>query len=681
MNDTAKTKPRLLQESLTLRQYFSAVEIGAGEQGWTEQHSLPSVVPSDADRGFLDEALPKSSGEFVQTVTEHSVELLERQQFFEDILKISPNIIYVYDLRRRQMVYLSRQVSTLLGYSAEKAVQQTSQGFPSFFHPEDWPRLLDRLQLLATAQDEEMFTLEYRLRHRNGEWRWFLDRERVFARNSAGTPTLSLGVLEDIHERKRAEAALRAAEEEYRAIFEHANLGIYRSSLEGKQLRANPALVKLNGYTSEEEMLATVNDIATEWYVDPRRRSEFVRLLETYGQVENFESEVYRHKTRERIWISETARLIRDQTGAPLYYEGTVQDITARKQAEDSLRQNERRYRGLVESQQDLIVRVDPEGRITFANDAYCRTLGKRREELLGQSFLPYVYPDDHVLTINAMKALSKPPYRMRMEQRIFTPGGVCWFAWEDYAVRNEHGAILEIQAVGRDITDRKQIEQKVRNAQEDERKRIARELHDGVAQLLVSARIHLDLADGKKKNPALVRSQLAQSRTLLAQALRDIRSLVWTLRPPVLNDMGLVDALHDLAANFTQNTATVVSLSYDKTIPRLSPEVETALYRITQEALSNSVQHAHASQVTVTLQTYGESLHLAVIDNGQGLAAKEPLPGSGADNFASEWERRGLGLQNMRERAAEINGEFLLHSTPGQGVEIRVIVPFEALA
>jgi PAS domain S-box-containing protein len=131
------------------------------------------------------------------------------------------------------------------------------------------------------------------------------------------------------------EAAVRAVEQEYREIFEHIPIGIYRSSIEGKQIRANPALVKLNGYDSEEEMLPSVNDIAMEWYVDPHRRDEFKEILERQGYVTGFESEIYRHKARERIWISENAHLVRDGNGAPLYYEGTVQEITERKRAEE----------------------------------------------------------------------------------------------------------------------------------------------------------------------------------------------------------------------------------------------------------------------------------------------------------------------------------------------------------
>jgi PAS domain S-box-containing protein len=135
----------------------------------------------------------------------------------------------------------------------------------------------------------------------------------------------------------RERQALIAAERDYRSIFDNAIDGIYRSSPGGRQLRANPALVRLNGYSSEQEMLRSVNDIAAEWYVEPGRRAEFMRLLNEEGQVENFESEIYRHKTRERIWISENARLVRDASGRTLFYEGTVRDITELKQAGEEL--------------------------------------------------------------------------------------------------------------------------------------------------------------------------------------------------------------------------------------------------------------------------------------------------------------------------------------------------------
>lgn len=139
---------------------------------------------------------------------------------------------------------------------------------------------------------------------------------------------------QELAERKQMESALRAAEEEYRTLFDQVPIGIYRSSLDGRQLRANPALVALNGYGSEAEMLTGVKDIGAEWYMERNRRAEFQRILAEQGSVSHLESEIYRYKTRERIWISESALLVRDPQGQPLYYQGVVQDITKRKQVE-----------------------------------------------------------------------------------------------------------------------------------------------------------------------------------------------------------------------------------------------------------------------------------------------------------------------------------------------------------
>lgn len=128
--------------------------------------------------------------------------------------------------------------------------------------------------------------------------------------------------------RRKALAAQHELENT-RDLIENLSEGIYRSSLDGRQLSANDALVRLNGYTSEQEMLDAVTDIAVEWYVEPNRRDEFREILHRVGHVEDFVSEIYRHKTRERIWITESARIVRDKTtGRALYYEGSVREVT-----------------------------------------------------------------------------------------------------------------------------------------------------------------------------------------------------------------------------------------------------------------------------------------------------------------------------------------------------------------
>lgn len=138
----------------------------------------------------------------------------------------------------------------------------------------------------------------------------------------------------DQTERHELAIAKRASDDAYRNLFENAAIGIYQSSADGKQLRANPELVALNGYHCEQDLLRSVSDIANEWYVEPGRRAKFKEILERDGRITEFESEVYRHLTRERIWISETAWAVRDTDGNVISYGGTVVEITERKKLE-----------------------------------------------------------------------------------------------------------------------------------------------------------------------------------------------------------------------------------------------------------------------------------------------------------------------------------------------------------
>lgn len=143
-----------------------------------------------------------------------------------------------------------------------------------------------------------------------------------------------------IAERQQVEAALRQAEEKYRSIFENAVEGIFQTTPEGRYLCANPALARIYGYPSAEELIAELQDIKLKLYVHPDRRTEFIRLIQEYGSVSSFESEIYR-RDGSRIWISENARAVRDQAGELLYYEGFVTDISARRSAEATLRASE----------------------------------------------------------------------------------------------------------------------------------------------------------------------------------------------------------------------------------------------------------------------------------------------------------------------------------------------------
>ncbi|GAB2175808.1 PAS domain-containing sensor histidine kinase [Dongia sp. agr-C8] len=173
------------------------------------------------------------------------------------------------------------------------------------------------------------------MKRRDGSRFWVSD-STTLAQEPGGTISI-LGTMVDVTDLVESQRAFREAEARYRSIIDNALEGVYISSLDGRMIVANRALAEINGYASPEELILSVKDIAKEWYVRPERRQEFVDAMARDGEVRNFESEVYRHKSRERIWVQENARLVRDETGKALYYEGTVQEITQRKNFERQL--------------------------------------------------------------------------------------------------------------------------------------------------------------------------------------------------------------------------------------------------------------------------------------------------------------------------------------------------------
>ncbi len=182
---------------------------------------------------------------------------------------------------------------------------------------------------------------------------------------------------------------------DFSTLFDFLPLGAYRSSPEGRYLRANPAMVRLNGYGSESEMLESVKDIAREWYVEPQRRQLFVELMDRDGKVLNFRSEICRHKTREQIWICEYAHVVRNKDGSIRYFEGTVEDITQTWLAQAKSDASERRFRAMTERAQVLTIVCDPHGAVLYASNAALAMLGVDGAALRGTNLFDRIHSDD----------------------------------------------------------------------------------------------------------------------------------------------------------------------------------------------------------------------------------------------------------------------------------------------
>jgi diguanylate cyclase (GGDEF)-like protein/PAS domain S-box-containing protein len=241
-----------------------------------------------------------------------------------------PAVIYTDEYATGRTLYISPYVKTMLGYSPE-AWKADPELCTDIMHPEDRDWVFEKM---ANAEPPKPLTLDYRYIAKDGHVVWVRD-QAFLVNDRSGQPAYWQGIILDITAQKVAEDALRRAEEKYRNLFEKAVEGIFQSTTDGQLITANPALARMLGYDSPEEFMARVNGPDVALYVNPGRWEMYRRELAENGKVTNFESEVYR-KDGARIWISENVQVVAEAAGE-VHHEGTLVEITARKQAEQDL--------------------------------------------------------------------------------------------------------------------------------------------------------------------------------------------------------------------------------------------------------------------------------------------------------------------------------------------------------
>jgi len=268
-----------------------------------------------------------------------------------------------------------------------------------------------------------------------------------------------------VFDRHRALVAARRAERTFRDLYENIGDGVFRSSLDGKMLAANPALVRLNGYETEDELIRNCNDIATEWYVDPNRRAEIHQMLLAKGRVNGVVSEVYRHKTRQRIWIEENVRLVRDERSSePLYYDGTVRDVT------ETMRRLELqdRYSKIASIMSGCLLQLRgrPDGTfcMPYVSIGLYHMFGIRPEDVAedSTSFRNLIHRDDYKRIEDAMRHSHATLTPFQQEYRICLANGtVKWVLAHSVPEREADGSTLW-HGYMVDISDKKRSEQKI---------------------------------------------------------------------------------------------------------------------------------------------------------------------------------------------------------------------------
>ena len=595
------------------------------------------------------------------------------QQFRLLVSSVTDYAIYLLDGAGRVASW-NAGAERIKGYRADEIV---GRSFSQFYTPEDRAQGLPE-QTLSQARREGRFQSE--------GWRLRKDGSRFWAmvvidtvRNDAGEVIGFAKITRDISERREMEQRLRESEERMRAFTAHSPALMCMKDRDGRYRFANDRFLE-RYHLRPDQVLGR-----TDAELFPRRQALAAAAhdAEVLARGEPLQYE-------ERASVADGQRVslvskfpVFDASGAVAAIGVVASDITDRRVTEQALREQ----RTLLAEAQKIAGlgswEWDPDsGRVSWSEELY-RIFGVTQQDVPPsfENYLERLHPEDRQQSgaMVARALIDNRPFSML--ERVVRPGGeVRYVRSQGDVVRNERGKPIKVLVACLDITDQRHSESALRQAAQDlhgltrrlvqaeevERRRLARELHDRVGQSLSALNINLDIIsrDSGALSPAL-RQRLEDSLGLVDGTLQSIEGVMADLRPPLLDEYGLAAALGWHSEEWTRRTGVQVTVT-DRTPDAAKgarPEAAVALFRIAQEALNNVLKHAQAKSVRIDVSATDEELVLDVHDDGRG--------------FDPRAARRGRwGMTTMRERAEAAGGQLHVDATPGQGTRIHARVP-----
>lgn len=510
--------------------------------------------------------------------------------------------------------------------------------------------------------------LEYGMITLKGKKRW-CEANIVPFRNADNGVISALAVTRDITEKKKAELELARNEEKYRTLVEQASDGIFILNQQGRFLTVNNSCTRISGYSEEELTNMTIYDVSVQDDL-AKTPPKFAELLK--GKATTTERKL-RKKGGGVIDIEITAKQLSE--GNILVF---ARDITERKKAEEALKQNEEKYRTLVEQAVDAIALYDATGKILDVNTGSVHLLGYTRAELLGMSLSEVLTGEE--IRDNPVRYDVLQQGKSTIKQRKMRRKDGSIIVTEVRSQQLPDGRFLSII---RDLTERIEAEQELQesyralreltghlqNIREEERSNIAREIHDELGQQLTVLKMDISWLSNKWENPGeKVQERLKGLLEMIDNTVKSVRRISSELRPSMLDDLGLPAAIEWHAQEFGKRSGIRIHTQVDTGDVKLPEKVGITLFRVYQECLTNVVRHSGADQVNVQLYFRNKKLHLEVQDNGKGFLRKE------IEN------KKTLGILGMKERVSLIKGEYSIESKPGKGTTVRVRVPLEEL-
>ena len=590
--------------------------------------------------------------------------------------------LWDYDAQSQELI-VSEQWSQMLGLDPKLEI--TAESFNRLIHPDDLNAVNDAF--LECYQDQHLeFNMEFRMKHSDGNWKWILSQGKIMERDEDGRTKRIVGTNLDVTETKHLELELQRQVKIYSSFIKYSSEGIYLFELDepmslelseeeqiqyfyryGSVATCNDAFAKMYGYNKAEELVGKKqsqlhggDDVPENIEIMKQFINSDYRVMQALSkEVGKDGNEIY--ISNNVVGIIEEGKLVRTW--------GSQYDITDRIVAQIELEESEKKYRLLFQTNPvPLVILSLDEFDFLDVNLAVQELLGFSRDEFLKMKLWD-IRPEISIFTLDEMKVQLLKNAGVAHESKLVSKQGKTILAEVIYDMITFEGKHATLAAFN-DITAIKEAEKRVLKSiiegEDNERKRVSIEIHDGLGQNLTAASLNFDSL--KQAIQSLKEKDVAKFSTgleFLKSAIEESRNIAHNLMPKAIDDFGLIPSLTSLFNQIEKSTGVNVKFYENLGDGRLNRQIELNLYRITQEAINNLIKHSHATEVDIQLVLHKQEIIYTFEDNGVGF-----------DKSSIEIAGKGMGLKSIFNRVVTMSGTFDLDTSPKRGTSITIELP-----
>jgi PAS domain S-box-containing protein len=648
---------KLLKEKGSYRNIELEVKTKLGEE---RQGLFNGQIITIGGKDFLFQTIVDIS-ETKQT----ELALKAEKDFTDTALDAQLDTFFLFEIATGKAIRWNKAFKEISGYTSEEIAKLPAPA--SYYGKED----LNRAQaFIENVTKDGTGTIELDLICKDGSKVPTEYRVSVI-KDDQGQPKYLISVGRDITDRKSLELALRESEESYRSFFETARDGAFFTSIDGRWIDCNQGFIELFKYKNKNELMGKkVEDL----YADPKDRPKLLKRIMDEGYVAHMPF-TGKRKDGTILHALMTATTKMDRQGNLIGYQGSITDITKRKQMEMALKKSEEKYRLLIENIPNVSWSSDHKGNTIFISPNVKQVYGFDSSTIISSGpklWFDRVHKDDISKLQSSYNALFQDNKKFDIEYRIKHKNGN-WIWLHDRAIMHFDKKDKKFAyGVFSDITERKQLEYDLKKltteltlAEERERRQIAVNLHDNMGQSLALAKIKTqELINANEYNKILLMDVMNH----VNNAIKSSRNLTYELSPPVLYELGFVAAIRwKLTQIKNQSNLKTRLIDQSKSVV-LKNEIKVLMFRTLNEILTNVIKHANATRISIMVKVVRNNLILTVRDDGKGFNVDRILKAS--------IKSKKFGLFSIHERIEYINGNMKIESAIGKGTKISVIVP-----